>query len=245
MTTKQIIFNLVLQYGGSWEKIYGAIKNKTQPSVAADESDDWHSFLNILDEEYPSKFKELYQPPFGIFYKGNISLFKNDWRKVFISCDNPSIDKYNQLINDIGNKYILVFTYTENLIKRIKLLSTCPIIVWSHVPLQSMDQTVVQTIIDRNGLIITEYPGQTGFQVKVETRQKMTTVRAASSSDYTLVIEAQDKKELEYIVNATANTGGVLGCVPQDISTLSLNNDLLSKGAVCITTVNHIASDLD
>ena len=244
MTAKQIIFNLVLQYGGSWEKICDAIKNKTQPSVVADESDDWHSFLNILDEEYPSKFKELYQPPFGIFYKGNLSLFNNDLRKVFVSCDNPSTNKYNQLIKDIGSKYVLVFTYTENLINRIKLLEG-PIIVWSHVPLQSMDQTVVQTIIDRNGLIITEYPGQTGFQVKVDTRQKMTTVRAASSSDYTLVIEAQDKKELGYIVNATVTTGGVLGCVPQDISTLSLNNDLLSEGAVCITTVNHIASDLD
>ena len=244
MTAKQIIFNLVLQYGGSWEKICDAIKNKTQPSVVADESDDWHSFLNILDEEYPSKFKELYQPPFGIFYKGNLSLFNNDLRKVFVSCDNPSTNKYNQLIKDIGSKYVLVFTYTENLINRIKLLEG-PIIVWSHVPLQSMDQTVVQTIIDRNGLIITEYPGQTGFQVKVDTRQKMTTVRAASSSDYTLVIEAQDKKELGYIVNATVTTGGVLGCVPQDISTLSLNNDLLSEGAVCITTVHHIASDLD
>ena len=244
MTAKQIIFNLVLQYGGSWEKICDAIKNKTQPSVVADESDDWYSFLNILDEEYPSKFKELYQPPFGIFYKGNLSLFNNDLRKVFVSCDNPSTNKYNQLIKDIGSKYVLVFTYTENLINRIKLLEG-PIIVWSHVPLQSMDQTVVQTIIDRNGLIVTEYPGQTGFQVKVDTRQKMTTVRAASSSDYTLVIEAQDKKELGYIVNATVTTGGVLGCVPQDISTLSLNNDLLSEGAVCITTVNHIASDLD
>ena len=244
MTAKQIIFNLVLQYGGSWEKICDAIKNKTQPSVVADESDDWHSFLNILDEEYPSKFKELYQPPFGIFYKGNLSLFNNDLRKVFVSCDNPSTNKYNQLIKDIGSKYVLVFTYTENLINRIKLLEG-PIIVWSHVPLQSMDQTVVQTIIDRNGLIITEYPGQTGFQVKVDTRQKMTTVRAASSSDYTLVIEAQDKKELGYIVNATVTTGGVLGCVPQDVSTLSLNNDLLSEGAVCITTVHHIASDLD
>lgn len=244
MTAKQIIFNLVLQYGGSWEKICDAIKNKTQPSVVADESDDWHSFLNILDEEYPSKFKELHQPPFGIFYRGNLSLFNNDLRKVFVSCDNPSTNKYNQLIKDIGSKYVLVFTYTENLINRIKLLEG-PIIVWSHVPLQSMDQTVVQTIIDRNGLIITEYPGQTGFQVKVDTRQKMTTVRAASSSDYTLVIEAQDKKELGYIVNATVTTGGVLGCVPQDISTLSLNNDLLSEGAVCITTVNHIASDLD
>lgn len=246
MQIRNIVFNLILEHGASWDKVFDAVKNKEEcPRFVSEEKNDYKSFMSLVDTEYPVCLKECNKPPFGIFYEGNIKLLSKEFERVFIVCDNPCTNKYNQLINDIGNQYVLVFMYSDNLINRIKLLPECPIIIWSSVPLSEIDKKVLQLITERDGLIITEYPGEAQLKERIQTRQKQTCMRATVSSNYALVIEAQDQKFIATVILATTNMGITLGCVPQDITAPNLNNSLLSEGAECVVTVDNIKQSMN
>lgn len=78
MKTRNILLALSIQNNFDWEKTFNAIKNKEEVKDETWEEFDSYQcgFITILDENYPKRFKKLYQPPFVILYDGNIDLLK-------------------------------------------------------------------------------------------------------------------------------------------------------------------------
>jgi DNA processing protein len=77
MKARDILIYLAIKYSGDWSLIYQAIKNKEKVDLEDVEivcKKYQNSVITIMDKDYPLKLKNIYHPPFVIFYKGDKSL---------------------------------------------------------------------------------------------------------------------------------------------------------------------------
>lgn len=87
-----ILVYFAYKYEGDFDKIYEAIKRKERID---DELYDKVCSLNLqavtcLDEDYPEALKHIYQSPFVLFYRGDLSLLKNTVRLAVVGSREPS-----------------------------------------------------------------------------------------------------------------------------------------------------------
>ncbi len=97
---------LALKYEGEYHAISKAIKNK----VILDPVNDIEA-ITILDEAYPIELKQLVQPPWVLFYDGNLDLLKNKNRIAIIGSRDPSdyaIAMTRQLVKYLDTSQIIV-----------------------------------------------------------------------------------------------------------------------------------------
>ena len=78
---REVLIYFALKYKGNWELIHSAINLKEEIDI---------NYLNVemgkikcnivtlIDQNYPEQLKKIYQPPFVLFYYGDLSLLKND-----------------------------------------------------------------------------------------------------------------------------------------------------------------------
>ena len=74
MTEQERIAAYAYMYQGSWQKIAKAIAADTEPVQAPVR----YPYITILDDAYPQALKELRYPPWILFYRGKLSLLKQD-----------------------------------------------------------------------------------------------------------------------------------------------------------------------
>ena len=80
----EIMFTLCVKYNGDWNSIYEHIKNKSFTTESDFEAgrlalaDSDVKFVSIISPDYPESLKKIYKPPFGIFYKGDLSLLNSN-----------------------------------------------------------------------------------------------------------------------------------------------------------------------
>ena len=78
---EKILVYLAIKYKGDWKKIIEAIESKEKVDAAEVEkvvSKLDSKWITLLSNEYPDYLKRIYAPPIVLFYKGDISLLKND-----------------------------------------------------------------------------------------------------------------------------------------------------------------------
>lgn len=71
---KNRILYYAIKYDGNYQKIKRAILNKEAYKIVRSKN----KYITIYDKDYPEKLKQLKQPPFILFYKGDISLLNKD-----------------------------------------------------------------------------------------------------------------------------------------------------------------------
>jgi len=101
------------KYQGNWNKIHKAIKTSERlPLYPLDLKIRKNNLnvINILDEDYPNKYKNMYAPPFLIYSQGNSDLLYIDSSKVIALHGNFDIDEFDNL--PVNNK-VLAFTYND------------------------------------------------------------------------------------------------------------------------------------
>ena len=77
---RNLLLYLSIKYEGDWDKIYCAIKAKEKISKEEVEevvSTNKTPFITIIDDDYPNALKNIYKPPFVLFYYGDLSLLNN------------------------------------------------------------------------------------------------------------------------------------------------------------------------
>ena len=83
MELREKLIALSVLKNGNWFKMYDVLKDDiklkqitqeqvTQAKLKLGES----KVLTVLDEEYPSLFKEMIRPPFVLYYQGDLMLLK-------------------------------------------------------------------------------------------------------------------------------------------------------------------------
>ena len=172
MNIKDILIYFAIHYEGDYSKILDAIKRREK--VNGDEVDQVVQSLScqtltILDENYPYYFKEIYRPPFVLFYHGDISLLESPLRLSVVGTRNPSIygqeSTYTLLSNLLEKENVLI---TSGLAKGIDKIA-------HEVALESNRKTIailangidycypeenldLYEEIKEKGLILSEYP---------------------------------------------------------------------------------------
>ncbi len=75
-----------IKYKGNWEEIFKALEEKER--IPINKIFEFHkkeidNFLTIMDKDYPITLKEVYKPPFLLFFSGNVSLLKTKTISLF------------------------------------------------------------------------------------------------------------------------------------------------------------------
>ncbi len=129
LTSSQILAYLAIQEKGNWTNIYQRLVNKEvnfESDVIDTLSKNHYRFITILDEEYPACLRNVYQPPFVLFYDGNISLLKDCFvdNQVAIIGSRECSEYGIQMTQDLTREIAQEFTVVSGLAKGIDAIAS-------------------------------------------------------------------------------------------------------------------------
>lgn len=235
---------------GDWDKIYGNIRNKK--TFDLDEIDRTvklinSKFVTILDEDYPQILKNVYKPPFVLYYHGDLSLAKNYEKCLSVigsrDCSNYAIKATQHLLKGLLDRYNIVSGLAlgidavahefalDNGGKTIAILGSG--INYCH-PKTNLD--LYKKIKDK-GLILSEYPNE--LAPKPEYFPFRNRIVAALSKGL-LVAEAKARSgSLVSVMYATSLSRDIF-CPPYSIFSECECNHIIKDGAFLVTTSEDI-----
>lgn len=250
---EKILVYFAIKYGGDWDKIYKAINMKEKidsNEVEKVVSNHGEKYLTLLNDDYPDKLKNIYKPPFVLFYRGDISLVKEKAMAVIGSRKNS---QYGKKITEelttqlVEKKYSIVSGLAEgidsiahrtclnNKGKTIAVLGNGLNVIYPE------SNKELQKEIELNGLVISEYPNN------VKSNKENFPIRnriVAGLSDAIVVSEAKRKSGTMITVARALEMGKEIFCVPYKIGEDSGCNTLIKEGAKLIETVDDILNEL-
>lgn len=209
--------------------------------------------INISDDNYPAKLKNIYAPPITIFAKGDISLL-NSKSIAIVGSREPS--KYGIYVAEKFSKELSKegITIVSGLARGID--------TFAHVgPLSSFGKTIavlgsgIDVVypkenakyyreISEKGLIISEYIVGTAPESKNFPQRNRI---ISGLSDGVLVVEARKNSGTMITTDFALEQGKELYVIPGNItSNLSAGtNNLIKEGAKLVTDVYEILEDLN
>lgn len=247
---RKILLYFALKYQGDVEKIYQAIKQKElvdQKEVLMIEEKIHSQYVTILDEDYPNKLKNIPNPPFVLFYYGDLSMLNHFSCIALIGSRNETeygrkmttsivrdLKKYNVLIVSGMAKGIDGLAHERALIENIK---TVAILGGGIDYCYPKCNEAIYHQIKKNGLVLSEYPNEilprpTNFLI----RNRL----IAALCDQIVVIEAKVKSGTMNTVAYGLEYGKDIFCVPYLANCQSGCNVLIQQGAKLIETAKDI-----
>lgn len=214
------------------------------------------SFITIEEEEYPYCLREIYDPPYILYYYGNIKILKDDYKKIAIVGSRKGTDygknatKYfsSSLTN---NGFIIVSGLAKNIDslahrycidtggKTIAILGTCIDKIYP-----SSNTKLFKEIIDTDGLIISEH------NYNAVTKPYHFALRNRLISGIclgVLVVEAEEKSGALITVDCALQQDRNVYSIPGSIfSSMSRGcNLIISQGAKLVQNVENILEDYE
>ena len=214
---RNLLLYLSIKYEGDWDKIYCAIKAKEKISKEEVEevvSTNKTPFITIIDDEYPDALKNIYKPPFVLFYYGDLSLLNNS--NSFLAI----ISGLAIGIDTCAHKSIL-----KNGGKTIAVLG-CGIDYIYPKENQDLYQTIKQS-----NLLISEYPSF----IKPNSEHFPIRNRIITGlADQIFVPEVHFKSGTMISISHAISQGKDIMILPQPIDNGTCNNRLIRDGALLI-----------
>lgn len=241
MEGRDILIYLSIKRNGDWDKIYEDIKRKKQ--VSKEEVEEVVALvksksITILDDEYPSYLKQIYKPPFVLYYYGDISLISNLEKNISVvgsrNCSSYGEKQTIRLTKEISSYFNIVSglakgvdfhahkTCIENNGKTIAVLGSG---IDNCYPIENID---LYNIIKSNHLLISEYPSCVAPD---KSQFPMRNRLIAALSRCLLVTEAYYKSGTSITVSHALAFGHEICCVPYPVGEKSACNLLIKDGA--------------
>ena len=226
LKSREIIASLVVRNKGNWNDIYQGLVNKQfcEEKVEGD-------YITILDEEYPDILKQVYKPPFVLFYKGDISLLKNN-KIIGVGMDNTWDYDWEVLDKVVFDKEN-VFAIINGKCSKGITLSTKRLILVADKGIDKLDTKLVNSVVNNGGLVISEMP----YGVKTD---NWDCSRIVSGIESKLVIVHCDNRSYAIRqVMSSLSLGHDVFAMPTPLDSLveTKNNELISQGATLL--YNH------
>lgn len=249
---KEILLYFALKYKGDWNKIYEALERKER--VELDELERASkglksSFITILDKDYPKRLKAIYQPPFVLFYHGDLSMASQSKALGVIgSRKNSETGKRNceKIISGLNEEYVIVSGLADGIdgIAHASALAndrkTVAILGGGINHIYPKSNTNLYEEIKKSGLIISEYPEETSpVKESFKTRNRL----ISGLSDGVLVVEAKLKSGTMNTVSHALNQGKDIFAIPDNIGKGSGTNSLIKQGAKLVDSVKDIEEE--
>ncbi len=250
---RELLLYLALKYDGEWDKICAHLTNKN-PII----DEEYERLLNgfnmnyvtIMDENYPTKLKKVFKPPFILFYYGDLSLIDGHTLGVVgaRNCSEYGIDSTYKIIKELQNKLVIV----SGLAKGIDAAAHKAIIESGGKTIAVLgsgidycypyENRAIYEEIKRNHLLISEYPfNSTPRKHHFPYRNRL----IGAIGDALLVTEAMEGSSGTYhTIRATLELGKEVYCVPYLINKGALTNRLIQEGAMLVEEGRDILEDM-
>ena len=235
------------------KKIF-AEKDKLDPDKLIDELiNDNINIVSIYDNDYPQLLKDIYDPPFILYYKGNINILNNINLAVVGSRDISDYAKQvmPSLLKDVAKNNINIISGlaygVDTLAHKISLRYKGPTTAILGSGLSniypSSNLKLVDDIINNNGLILSEfYPKAKPLPKNFVSRHRL----ISGLSNVTLIIEATLKSGALITTKYALEQGKDILCLPGNIvyENSKGTNMLIQQGAKLITSSDDILDSL-
>lgn len=214
--------------------------------------DEGINFVSILSEDYPARLRNIYNPPFALFYKGNLP--KEDGLKISIVgarvCSTYGQHVTEQLGEILGELGVDVISGMAKGIdsaahngalkgggRTYGVLGCGPDICYPR-----QNQTLYKEIIN-TGAVISEYPP--GTLARPEFFPQRNRI-ISGLSDVVIITEAKEKSGSLITGDIALEQGKEIYCVPGRIGdALSAGtNNLIHQGAGIITSIEQLLVEL-
>ena len=233
MENREILTKIVIANEGNWRKTLSDLQNK----VFDENSENYKGeCITLFDNEYPSKLKGIYCPPFVLFYKGNIDLLSHKDIIGLAIDDKPvySMETLKKFVIDTNHHYII----GENKMSKAIAKETKNLIVVLKQGLDLVDKELADLVLNNNGLLITECPDGT------QTQNDYT--RIISGIENRLVVIQIKKQSSTWVqVNHSINNNNKVYVMPMplDSKIKTENNTLIYDGAYPFISKEQLDED--
>ena len=252
---REILHYFSLKHDGNWDKIFEAIKNH----VPFDEEEynkikDNNKYVTILDESYPDSLKIINNPPFVLYYYGDLDLLSSKYRLSSIGTRKPTLyqdkETYN-LISEVEKELNSEVTIISGMAKGLDTTSMqaaidkkAPVIavlgtnIDQIYPIESQE---VYNYCKNNGLIISEYP--LNYSSTPEDFIKRNRI-IAGISDVIFVGGGKTKSGTATTIRYAIDNNKDILALPCNNSGDDLTNTLISDGADIVLSSKDIINAL-
>ena len=252
---ESILVYLSVIHNGEWNEIYQDIldkqpvdKNEVEKEIEKLEC----NYITLLSPKYPSCLKNIFKPPFVLFYKGNIDLLNDSGKRIAVvgSRENSDYGKESTklIIEGLTKKEVTIVSGLAKGIDSIAHQSTLSnngntiAVIGNGLNITyPKENTQLYKDIEEKGLIISEYPpnvmpNSTNFPK----RNRI----LAGISDGVVVIEAKEKSGTMNTVSHALENGKPIFCIPERNNMHSGCNKLIKEGAKLIESADDILEEL-
>lgn len=248
--TTDVVTYFSLKYHGDWKKIYDAIKNKEKIDdnhylILKEKCD--YKIMTILDENYPQVLKNIYQPPFALFYHGDINLLNDNQGIAMIGSRNAS--EYGRksammIASELAKRGHIVISGFARGIDTIchqscieangKTIGILGGGINNCYPKENYD---LYQIMKKDHLLISEYP----FDIIPQKdyfpfRNRL----IAALGQKLIVIEVRKRSGTLITISHALSMGRDIWCVPYPIGSDTCNNQLIKEGAYLLEETKDI-----
>ncbi len=253
MNVREIVCYFAIKYKGDWDNIKEAF-NKTEKlddeNILKKVQELKCNYVTLIDEDYPKCLKNIYKPPFILFYYGDISLLKHrHYLGVVGSRDYSSYGEKSTLsllsglknlnpvivsglaygIDTIAHKCAL-----ENNFKTIAVLGTGIDYCYPKENYRLYEE------IKEKGLVISEYPfKETVSRNTFANRNRI----IVGLSDKILIPEVKQNSGTLISVRFALNDGKDIFVVPHSIFDNDFGNTLIQEGAKLVSSSKDIIEE--
>jgi Predicted Rossmann fold nucleotide-binding protein involved in DNA uptake len=254
MEARNLLIGLSIKHNGDWEKIYKAVSSKDVEELESFIEQFEKSgckALTMLDKEYPDSLKHSYQPPFVLFYEGDLSLLDHiDSNLAVVGTHEPTgygIEMTHNLVGELSRSYNIVTSIRPGIdsIACDAALSN----EYGHVIAVVAGGFGCKTKyknwdeLKKNHLVLTEYFGTEKPEVHKGCMGKDRIIVGLSKG--LLVIEDTKTGRSAVTANLALSNGREILAVPGRAGEDSLSNSLIRTGAVLVETAEDVKTELE
>ncbi len=197
-------------------------------------------FISVLDDEYPSLLRQIKGYPFGLFYKGDISLLQKPCVSVVGSrkatydadkmCDKLALHLKNKAVSVVSGLAFGVDSLIHKACLRhgVTTISVLPSCVDNPIPVSN--RNIANKILEAGGLLISE--NSPNFNVRPESYVERNRI-ISGVSDRTLLVEAAIKSgsmtTAKFAIEQNRDLYAMVGSISNPVAEGC--NYLISQGA--------------
>lgn len=249
---RQLLLFLSLHFQGDWDSIFNAVQNKVyfDQELIAKTIDGFEGhYVTIIDDEYPLKLKNVYKPPFVLFYEGNFSLLDKPSLSVVGTrlCSDYSVQAIEKIIKELKGQFVII----SGLAKGIDTVAHRTIIEESGSTIAILGAGIdicypksnydLYTEIKEKHLLLSEYPPHTPIKKSsFPFRNRL----ISALGDALLVGEMSFQSGTYHTVRFSLELGKDIFCIPHDIFDNDQSNELIKDGAVVVTSGYDILKEM-